>query len=265
MRRTADLGVDETTGEPIAFYGFKAFKNNEEVFHRDLQPTHLPVIDTRLHEGVWALIDEGCNTCCHGELWRKNAEMKFRRLGFTPTLETEKESEFKGIGKKESTGVWRIPLGLLLENVDVGYEERKYTVSLHLPGSVLSHEMKGSDHPILLSQGFQAALGFEKDMRFGIIRLKDYDGLGLEVCRQKGSGLFVVRIDRFISEHRDWKCLQNVILSERDGGGEGEEEACIHFTSYTILSWHMVSNDQNTKYQRAQSQRQQNHWLGHGY
>ena len=65
---------------------------------------------------------------------------------------------------------------------------------------------------------YHAALGFEKDMRFGIIHLKDYDGLGLEVCRQKGSGLFVVRIDRFIPDHQEWTCLENVLAPDDNPG-----------------------------------------------
>ena len=31
-------------------------------------------------EGVWAIVDDGCNSCTHSDVWRANAEEKWRAL-----------------------------------------------------------------------------------------------------------------------------------------------------------------------------------------
>ena len=36
----------------------------------------LPVVDILEDPGIWACLDEGCNSNCHGKIWRENAEMK---------------------------------------------------------------------------------------------------------------------------------------------------------------------------------------------
>ena len=66
---------------------------------------------------------------------------------------------------------------------------------LVLPGSITSHEIDTGLNPILLSQSFQAKLGFVKNSRTGGITLLDYPGQQLEVARQARTGLFMIRID----------------------------------------------------------------------
>ena len=66
---------------------------------------------------------------------------------------------------------------------------------LNLPGAIDSHEIADKNHPILLSQTAQAKFGFIKNMRRGTIVLEDYANHNLEVARQKGTGLFMIRID----------------------------------------------------------------------
>ena len=34
-----------------------------------------------LDEGVWAIVDDGCNSCCHGESWRRNTENTIHHKG----------------------------------------------------------------------------------------------------------------------------------------------------------------------------------------
>ena len=67
--------------------------------------------------------------------------------------------------------------------------------NLIIPGCVVSHQMPGSTHPMLLSQHAQSMLGFKKDVRDGPIQLKDYDNQDLEVVRQERTGLFMIRTD----------------------------------------------------------------------
>ena len=44
----------------------------------DNQTLNLRVVDPIADDCVWAIIDEGCNSCCHGEVWRKNAQAKMK-------------------------------------------------------------------------------------------------------------------------------------------------------------------------------------------
>ena len=68
--------------------------------------------------------------------------------------------------------------------------------------------MPDNHFPLLLSQAAQAHLGFVKDMRKGTIMLGDAKEY-LEVVRQKGTGLFMVRVD-----HLDLRCYAEAIGDE---------------------------------------------------
>ena len=46
----------------------------------DNQTLSLRVVDPIADEGVWAITDDGCNSCCHGEVWRQNDEAKMQVL-----------------------------------------------------------------------------------------------------------------------------------------------------------------------------------------
>ena len=62
--------VDRATASCAAFVSFREqpmhFYNN--------QTLNLRVVDPIADEGVWAIIDDGCNSCCHGEVWRQSAQ-----------------------------------------------------------------------------------------------------------------------------------------------------------------------------------------------
>jgi hypothetical protein len=62
-------------------------------------------------------------------------------------------------------------------------------------GWLESHEQAGA-HPLLLSDESQAQMGFVKDMRAGVVYLKDYDDY-LDVYRAENSGLEVIGISNF--------------------------------------------------------------------
>jgi len=146
--------------------------------------TKLRVVDPYEDEGIWAIVDEGANSNTHSDTWRKDADKKWKRLGFQSYLRNATITTFEGVGSKASSGKYQLPCGLRLEE--------SY---MTLPGGLSSHEMPNAKHPLLLSQSFQAKLGFQKDVRDGTITLKDYDGQSLEVVRQIRTGLFMVRID----------------------------------------------------------------------
>jgi len=157
--------------------------------HKDNCPTNLRVVDPFTDAGVWALVDDGCNSCTHSDAWRLNAEEKWNKLGFSSYLKDSKITKFTGVGSAPSTGKWKLPVALQLK-------ESK----LVLPGAIDSHEIANSRHPLLISQGCQAKLGFTKSSRKGTITLDDYQNQGLEVARQAKTGLFLIRIDHLLIE-----------------------------------------------------------------
>ena len=74
---------------------------------------------------------------------------------------------------------------------------------LIIPGTFEGHEIPEGQHILLISQSVQAKLGMVKDVRDGMIWIKDYEGQRLEVVRQVRSGLFMIRIDHF-DNPEDW-------------------------------------------------------------
>ena len=72
--------VDRVTASSTAFVSFR-----EQPMHfKDNQTLNLRVVDPVADEGVWAIIDDGCNSCCHSEVLRHNAEANMKVLGFQP-------------------------------------------------------------------------------------------------------------------------------------------------------------------------------------
>ena len=61
--------VDRATASSTAFVSFQ-----EQPMHfNDNQTLNVRVVDP--------IADDGCNSCCHGEDWRQNAETKMKVLG----------------------------------------------------------------------------------------------------------------------------------------------------------------------------------------
>ena len=59
----------------------------------------LPLIDPKKDDwNLWALLDEGCNSTCHGEQWRIHAQAVLKRRGYAPMRLSESKSSFSGIG-----------------------------------------------------------------------------------------------------------------------------------------------------------------------
>ena len=59
--------VDRATPSSTAFVSFR----DQPMHFNDNQTLSLRVVDPIADEGVWATIDDGCNSCCHGEVWRQ--------------------------------------------------------------------------------------------------------------------------------------------------------------------------------------------------
>ena len=59
--------IDRATASSTAFVSFR-----EQPMHiEDNKTLNLQVVDPIADEGVWAIIDDVCNSCCHGDVWRQ--------------------------------------------------------------------------------------------------------------------------------------------------------------------------------------------------
>ena len=67
-----------------------------------------------------------------------------------------------------------------------------------------------------MSQACQAKLGMTKLVRDGSITLDDYDAQSLEVVRQVGTGLFMIRIDHMIYDDYASNPLLNDLVTRFD-------------------------------------------------
>ena len=177
--------------------------------YKDNQTLNLRVVDPNADEGVWAIKDYGCNICCHGEVWRQNAEAKMKVLRLQPIWKHRKATSFKGVGTSTTSGKLKIPMAIRLQESD-----------MVKPGCVHSHEIPEKTHPLLLSQACQAKLGMTKRVRDGSITLDDHDAQSLEVARQVGTGLFMIRTDHLI--YNDYVCnplLNDLVIDFDDEPG----------------------------------------------
>ena len=110
-----------------------------------------PYVNPYEDPGIWAILDEGCNSSTHTRPWRENAEAKWLKLGFQCYISNPKKTKFTGIGQTYSTGRYKLPMALKLE------ESGEI-----IPGAVDSHETEAKPntrpHPLLLSNVVQAHL-----------------------------------------------------------------------------------------------------------
>ena len=140
-------------------------------FIPDNPETHLPRIDPMTHEGIWATLDTGCNSTCHGKVWRQNAEKKLARLNMRMYKISDKSHDFNGIGTAQTTGKWYMPVGVKLAdwNVDI-------------PMTLKSDEI-GDRTPLLVSCGDISHMGLDISLRHGTVQLLIMTGKSLRWLR----------------------------------------------------------------------------------
>ena len=146
--------VDRATASSTAFVSFR-----EQPMHsKDNQTLNLRVVDPIADEGVWAMRDDGCNSCCHGQVWRQNAEAKKRVLRLQTVWVHRKGTTFKGVGASTTSGKLIIPMTIRLQESD-----------MVILGCVHLHDIPKKTHRLLLSQACQAKFGMTKRVRDGSI------------------------------------------------------------------------------------------------
>ena len=92
--------VHRVTETPTEFVPFR-----ERPMHfDDNQTLSLRVVDPIADECVWAFIDDGCNSCCHGEVWRQNAEAKMKKWGLHPVWLHREATTSNGVRTSTTSG-----------------------------------------------------------------------------------------------------------------------------------------------------------------
>ena len=125
--------VDCAAASSTAFVSFR-----EQPMHfKDNQTLNLRVVDPIADEGVWAIVDDGCNSCCHSDVWRQNAEAKMKVLGLHPMWLHRKATTFNGVGTSTTSGQLKIPVVIRLQESD-----------MVKPGCVHSQEIPEKTHPL---------------------------------------------------------------------------------------------------------------------
>ena len=80
----------------------------------DNQALSLRVVDPIAYEGVWAIIDDGCNSCCHREVLRQNAAAK-------TCLVAEKGNYFEWCGNEHNKRKVENSYGHLTAGIGLGH------------------------------------------------------------------------------------------------------------------------------------------------
>ena len=155
--------------------------------HMTITQETMPRRTVNVHEdeGIWILLDEGCNSNCHGKEWAKNAEKKLSKYGleFKWMNRTTKHTKVLVQTKVRTYGKRCMPASIKLNNGKV------------IKCTLESHEQEGK-HPVLLSKPSQAELGLVKNMRKNTCYLMDY-GEEVEMCRAHDTGLDCICISNY--------------------------------------------------------------------
>ncbi|CAE7418365.1 GIP [Symbiodinium sp. CCMP2592] len=149
------------------------------------EPT-LPLLDPlEDHDNIWVMLDEGCNTTCHGRKWRQNAEATLAKHGLKLLKVSSEGGAFRGIGSSRCSGKYKLPFALGLRPQGT------------LNGDLESSELENDEVLCLLSLQDQTQLGLVKDLRAGRVTLKDYPDVWLPVARHVRTGLILLNISSF--------------------------------------------------------------------
>ena len=68
-------------------------------------------VDSTADDGVWAILDDGCNSCSRSKAWRQNAEAKMKVFGLHPISLHKKATTFNGTGRSTKNRKPKIPIG----------------------------------------------------------------------------------------------------------------------------------------------------------
>ena len=175
------LEQDEDTGLAPNFH-IKRVSQIKEKFGK----SGLPRADLDNDPRVFALLDEACNSTCHGKAWAKHASRVFALQGRALGPLTGEERDFKGLGGAKTTGRRKCPWGMELQD------------GTFAQGTISSNELNRDDNYMLLSLHAQGTLGLVKDTdpSSNTCFVKAYDAF-VQLFEVKGSGLRAICISNF--------------------------------------------------------------------
>ena len=75
-----DRSQIEPEGHPTVMMYTKATRDVPKALALDVQTTQLRVVDPYRDPHIWAIVDDACNSCAHGEFWMKDAIEKWKKI-----------------------------------------------------------------------------------------------------------------------------------------------------------------------------------------
>ena len=130
------------------------------------------------HDNVWVMLDEGCNSTCHGSRWHAHTTKVLSKHGLKMEKLDHLGGQFRGVGAARVLGRWRMPFSIQLRPSE-----------LRVHGELESTELDNKEMLMLLSLQAQSQLGLVKDMRQGTASMSDYPTQSLRLSRHKGHGI----------------------------------------------------------------------------
>ena len=103
-----DRSQIDPEGHPTAMMYTKATRDVPKALAPDVQTTRLRVVDPYRDPHIWAIVDDACNSCAHGEFWMKDAIEKWKKLGHSPVLKSDEQTSFSGLGQNTTQGQYWI-------------------------------------------------------------------------------------------------------------------------------------------------------------
>eukprot|EP00959_Pyramimonas_sp_CCMP1952_P038476 805325-Pyramimonas_sp.AAC.1 len=130
-------------------------------------------VDVFSGDGVWAVLDEGCTSCCRGKAGAHNAGDKFEKMDFFPEWSHRQRKTRSGVGGQagiETTGKKSLPRRIVASRGAVS-------------GCLESQQLKYADHvPLSLSLPARASLGLAKDLANGRALLSQEGEVEMRGC-----------------------------------------------------------------------------------
>ena len=168
----------------------------------DSGPADLPWVNIFEDEDVWAVLDEGCNSTCHGTRWAEDAEKKFNKKGWKCPWVHHRGKEYSGVGNETTIGKRNWPFAFEIT-----------PSTLRIPGTLASHQLPNEYAPLLLSGVAQGRLGLVKNTRTGEVTLEDYPDQKVQLYRDTGTRLTCINISRFPKDETP-EALKDMVIDE---------------------------------------------------
>ena len=200
---------------------------------KDNQTLNLRVVDPIADEGVGRLSTMGITVVVMAKFGDKTLKQKSKCWAFDLSGCTERQLLFNGVETSTTSGKLNMPMAIRLQESD-----------MVIHGCVHSLKIPDKTHPLLVSQACQAKLGMTKRVRDVSFSLDVYDAPSLEVARQLGTGLFMIRTDHL--KYNDYVCnplLNDLVIDFDDEPGVDSPARVSEQSHFPDCFTHAMDND----------------------